>query len=69
MVDVFWIIFWVGMIIAFFYFGYRHDYRRNPKEFKRTIIGMPISLFSFMNGIPFISDWVRKLIRGEEKDD
>ncbi|MFT4536492.1 MAG: hypothetical protein ACJA1A_001142 [Saprospiraceae bacterium] len=69
MLEIFSLIFWVGIVIGFFYFGYRHDYRRNPKEFKRTIMGMPISLFSVMNGIPFVSDWVGKWIRDAERED
>jgi hypothetical protein len=68
MVAVLEILFCIGLLIVFFYFSYRHDYRRNPKAFKRTILGMPMSLLSLMNGIPFISDWVGKWIRDAEKD-
>jgi hypothetical protein len=56
MVDIFWVVFCVGMLIPFFFLGYRHDYRANALEFKRTIMGMPISLFSFMDGILFVYD-------------
>ena len=68
MVDIFWIIFCVGMVIAFFYFGYRHDYRRNSKEFKRSIIVIPLTALSFFYGLPYVSGWIAKWIRDAEKD-
>jgi hypothetical protein len=68
MKDILGILTVSGIVIAFFYYGYRHDYRRNPKEFKRTIIGVPLGILSFMNGIPFVSELVRKWINEDEKD-
>ncbi len=34
------------ILILFFYFGYKDDYKRNPKEFIKTIIGVPIGILS-----------------------
>ncbi len=31
---------WIIVLLAYFYFGYRDDYKRNPKEFKQTIIAV-----------------------------
>ena len=36
---------------AFLYWAYLPDYRRNPKEFWRTLIGMPIGML--LGGIGF----------------
>ncbi len=60
MVDVSGKIFCIGLVIAFFYFGYINDYNRGPKEFKSSIIGVLIHMFSFMNEIPFVSGFVKK---------
>jgi hypothetical protein len=35
----------------FFYWAYLPDYKRNPKEFWRTLIGMPIAML--LGGIGF----------------
>lgn len=37
--------------IAFLYLGYRDDYKRNPKEFLRTPIALPLSLFAMVLGL------------------
>jgi len=39
----------IGIIlILFFYFGYKDDYKRNPKEFILTLIGVILSIISFV---------------------
>ncbi len=49
---------------GFLYWAYLPDYRRNPKEFWRTLIGMPIGML--LGGIGFtdlndkIKNWALK---------
>ena len=44
----------------FFYWAYFPDYKRNPKEFWRTLIGMPIGML--LGGIGFrdLNEKIRK---------
>jgi hypothetical protein len=54
----------IGVLIilfgAFLYWAYLPDYKRNPKEFWRTIIGMPIGML--LGGIGFrdLNEKIRK---------
>lgn len=34
--------------MLFFYFGYKDDYKRNPKEFILTLIGVILSIIGFV---------------------
>ncbi len=47
--------------IVFIYFGYYQDYKRNPKEFKRTLIVLPFGvlakLFRMESLNKKIKDW------------
>ncbi len=40
---------WIFIAVAFLYFGYRNDYKRNPKKFWATIFGVTaiLGLFTF----------------------
>lgn len=39
----------IGIIVMlFFYFGYKDDYKRNPKEFILTLTGVILSIVSFV---------------------
>ena len=55
---------------GFLYWAYLPDYRRNPKEFWRTLIGMPIGML--LGGIGFtdlnekIKNWA---LKKSEKND
>ena len=49
----------------FFYWAYLPDYKRNPKEFWRTIIGMPIGMI--LGGIGF-RDLNKKIKKWAVKD-
>jgi len=55
----------------FLYWAYLPDYKRNPKEFWRTIIGMPIGML--LGGIGFadlnerIKKWATHKSEEEEK--
>ncbi len=45
--SVFFIlIFAIAFCAAYIYFGYYQDYKRNPKEFTRSIIGMPLGMLA-----------------------
>ena len=54
----------IGIIlILFFYFGYRDDFKRNPKEFKRTIIGVLVGIislaFGFLGMVGSMIKWIK----------
>ena len=54
----------IGIIlILFFYFGYRDDFKRNPKEFKRTIIGVLVGIlslaFGFFGMVGSMIKWIK----------
>lgn len=53
------IIFIAAFIFAYIYFGYYQDYKRNPKEFKRSVLGMPIALISIYLGNSQLSDKIK----------
>lgn len=57
----------VILFIGFLYWAYLPDYRRNPKEFWRTIIGMPIGML--LGGIGFrdLNEKIRKWAVGEKE--
>ena len=45
---------------GFLYWAYLPDYRRNPTEFWRTLIGMPIGLLLNGLGYPKLNDKIKK---------
>ena len=53
---------------GFLYWAYLPDYRRNPKEFWRTLIGMPIGMFLGGIGIPHLNERIRKWAIGKKED-
>ena len=61
----------IGILIIFFaiflYWAYLPDYKRNPKEFWRTVIGMPIGML--LGGIGFggLNDRIKKWAVGKKK--
>ncbi|SHI31507.1 hypothetical protein [Aquimarina spongiae] len=62
----------IGVLITLFtiflYWAYLPDYKRNPKEFWRTIIGMPIGML--LSGIGFrdLNYRIKKWAIGKEKE-
>ena len=60
----------IGVLIilfgGFLYWAYLPDYRRNPKEFWRTLIGMPIGML--LGGIGFneLNEQIKKWAVGEK---
>jgi|TARA_R110000751_G_scaffold93861_1_gene183257 hypothetical protein len=52
----------------FLYWAYLPDYKRNPKEFWRTLIGMPIGML--LGGIGFrdLNEKIRKWAVGKKKE-
>tara|TARA_B110000093_G_C12699571_1_gene297642 strand:- start:112 stop:330 length:219 start_codon:yes stop_codon:yes gene_type:complete len=52
----------------FLYWAYLPDYKRNPKEFWRTIIGMPIGML--LGGIGFggLNEKIKKWAVGKKKE-
>ena len=53
---------------GFLYWAYLPDYRRNPKEFWRTLIGMPIGML--LGGIGFneLNEQIKKWALGEKNE-
>ena len=53
---------------GFLYWAYLPDYRRNPKEFWRTLIGMPIGML--LGGIGFndLNERIKKWAVGEKNE-
>jgi uncharacterized membrane protein YfcA len=56
------------LFLIFLYWAYLPDYKRNPKEFWRTLIGMPIGMI--LGGIGFrdLDEKIRKWAVGEKKE-
>ena len=60
----------IGVLIilfgGFLYWAYLPDYRRNPKEFWRTLIGMPIGML--LGGIGFneLNEQIKKWAVGDK---
>ena len=52
---------------VFLYWAYLPDYKRNPKEFWRTIIGMPIGMLLGGIGFSDLNEKLRKWAVGEKK--
>jgi H+/Cl- antiporter ClcA len=66
----------IGILIilfgVFLYWAYLPDYKRNPKEFWRTIIGMPIGLLLGSIGFTDANERIKKWVTDNnrtEKDD
>jgi uncharacterized membrane protein YjjP (DUF1212 family) len=61
-----WIII-ISLFVVYLYFGYRDDYRRNPKQFKRIILGIPISFVASAFGLIRLFGIIKKWIQKAEK--
>lgn len=45
---------------GFLYWAYLPDYRRDPKEFWRTLIGMPIGMLLSILGFSALNELIKK---------
>jgi hypothetical protein len=52
---------------GFLYWAYLPDYRRNPKEFWRTLIGMPIGMLLGGLGYSTLNDKIKKWATDDKK--
>lgn len=50
----------VILFAGFLYWAYLPDYRRNPKEFWRTLIGMPIGMLLGGLGYSLLNEKIKK---------
>ena len=57
----------VILFVGFLYWAYLPDYRRNPKEFWRTLIGMPIGMLLGGIGLRDLNQKIRKWAVGEKE--
>ena len=58
----------VGILfMVFLYFGYRDDYKRNPRSFVRTILAVPLGVFAAIFGWLGLAAWLKKWLRQEEE--
>ncbi|XLS30541.1 hypothetical protein ACJD0Z_06875 [Flavobacteriaceae bacterium M23B6Z8] len=53
---------------GFLYWAYLPDYRRNPKEFWRTLIGMPIGILLSALGYDAWNHKIKKWAVGEKNE-
>lgn len=60
------IIFIVLFVFAFIYFGYYQDYKRNPKEFVRTIIAMPVGFVAEVLGFKLLSEKLKRWANNDQ---
>lgn len=67
MKGVFFIVLIILFFFGFIYFGYYQDYKRNPKEFLRTIIGMPIGFLASILGIESLNQKIKYWVNGDKK--
>ncbi|MCL6219526.1 hypothetical protein [Zunongwangia pacifica] len=58
--------FFIAFFVAYIYFGYYQDYKKNPTEFIRSIIGMPLGMLASTLGFKSIDkklkNWANKKI-------
>ena len=52
---------------GFLYWAYLPDYRRNTKEFRRTLIGMPIGMLLGGLGYSTLNDKIKKWATDDKK--
>ena len=57
----------VILFVGFLYWAYLPDYRRNPKEFWRTLIGMPIGMLLGGLGYSTLNDKIKKWATDDKK--
>ncbi|NEV95083.1 hypothetical protein G3567_13150 [Psychroflexus sp. YR1-1] len=57
----------VILFVGFLYWAYLPDYRRNPKEFWRTIIGMPIGMLLGGLGYSTLNEKIKKWATDDKK--
>jgi hypothetical protein len=63
MEDVFGVLTLVSIAVLFFHFGYRDDFNRGPKRFKKTVVGVLIgsigSVFGFIGASKWAQEWMK----------
>ena len=52
----------------YLYFGYKEDYKRNPKGFLKTIVAVPIGVISYFMGLPVILNLMKRWTK-EDNDE
>ncbi len=60
MTEFFIIAFFIVLLVVYLYFGYYQDYKRNPKEFTKNIIGMPLGMLAGFFGLNSIDEKLKK---------
>lgn len=59
----------IGVILTLYlYYGYKEDYKRNPKGFLKTIVAVPIGIISFIMGLPVILNLMKRWTK-EDNDE
>ena len=59
----------IGVILTLYlYYGYKEDYKRNPKGFLKTIVAVPIGVISFIMGLPVILNLMKRWTK-EDNDE
>jgi hypothetical protein len=54
------LLFFILLFVVYIYFGYYQDYKRNPKDFTRSIIGMPLGIIAKSLGLNSVDKHLKK---------
>ena len=66
MMETFYFILALIGFALLLYFGYRDDFRRDPKGFVKTVFGVFLGIFSLSIGLFGLSGLIRKWMNTEE---
>ena len=59
----------IGVILTLYlYYGYKEDYKINPKGFLKTIVAVPIGVISYIMGLPVILNLMKRWTK-EDNDE
>ena len=65
MSGFFILLFGIAFCVSYIYFGYYQDYKRNPKEFTRSIIEMPLGMLARTLGFILLDEKLKNWANGK----
>lgn len=57
----------ISLFLLFLYYGYKDDFKRDPKEFKKAVLGTLAIIFTPIFGIFGLSYFIEKWINKKEE--
>lgn len=57
----------LSIFALFLYFGYKDDFKRNPNEFSRTLIGTILTIISTLLGIFVLISFFKKWLKNKKE--